>query len=97
LKPNECSSLEEIRQNIDLIDREIVSLLIKRGRYVMQAAKFKNNITKIEDQVRINNIITKVMAYSKEMNFDSSVIEQIYRFLIKVYIQLEKETFINSK
>lgn len=63
----------------------------------MQAAKFKNNITKIEDQVRINNIITKVMAYSKEMNFDSSVIEQIYRFLIKVYIQLEKETFINSK
>jgi isochorismate pyruvate lyase len=97
LKPNECSSLEEIRQNIDLIDREIVSLLIKRGRYVMQAAKFKNNITKIEDQVRINNIITKVTAYSKEMNFDSSVIEQIYRFLIKVYIQLEKETFINSK
>jgi len=63
----------------------------------MQAAKFKNNITKIEDQVRINNIITKVMAYSKEMNFDSGVIEQIYRFLIKVYIQLEKETFINSK
>ncbi|GKS61651.1 hypothetical protein YTPLAS21_11090 [Candidatus Nitrosocosmicus sp.] len=63
----------------------------------MQAAKFKNNITKIEDQVRINNIITKVTAYSKEMNFDSSVIEQIYRFLIKVYIQLEKETFINSK
>ncbi|MGD9674034.1 MAG: chorismate mutase [Candidatus Nitrosocosmicus sp.] len=97
MKPNECSSLEEIRQNIDLIDREIVSLLIKRGRYVMQAAKFKNNITKIEDQVRINNIITKVTAYSKEMNFDSSVIEQIYRFLIKVYIQLEKETFINSK
>lgn len=97
MKPNECSSLDEIRQNIDLIDREIVSLLIKRGRYVMQAAKFKNNITKIEDQVRINNIITKVTAYSKEMNFDSSVIEQIYRFLIKVYIQLEKETFINSK
>lgn len=63
----------------------------------MQAAKFKNNITKIEDQVRINNIITKVTAYSREMNFDSSVIEQIYRFLIKVYIQLEKETFINSK
>ena len=63
----------------------------------MQAAKFKNNITKIEDQVRINNIITKVTAYSKEMNFDSGVIEQIYRFLIKVYIQLEKETFINSK
>ena len=63
----------------------------------MQAAKFKNNITKIEDQVRINNIITKVTAYAREMNFNSSIIEQIYRFLIQVYIQLEKETFLNSK
>jgi isochorismate pyruvate lyase len=97
LKPNECSSLEEIRENIDLIDREIVSLLIMRGKYVMQAVKFKKSITKVEDQVRINNIITKVTAYSKEMNFNSSIIEQIYRFLIQVYIQLEKETFLNSK
>jgi isochorismate pyruvate lyase len=63
----------------------------------MQAAKFKNNITKVEDQVRINNIITKVTDYAKEMNFNSSVIEQIYRFLIKVYIQLEKDTFMNSR
>ncbi|WP_148687480.1 chorismate mutase [Candidatus Nitrosocosmicus hydrocola] len=94
---NECSSLEEIRENIDLIDRDIVSLLVRRGNYVMQAAKFKNNITKVEDQVRINNIITKVTDYAKEMNFNSSVIEQIYRFLIKVYIQLEKDTFMNSK
>lgn len=94
---NECSSLEEIRENIDLIDRDIVSLLVKRGNYVMQAAKFKNNITKVEDQVRIDNIITKVTGYSKEMNFNSSVIEQIYRFLIQVYIQLEKDTFMNSR
>jgi len=97
LTTNECSSLEEIRENIDLIDRDIVSLLVKRGNYVMQAAKFKNNITKVEDQVRIDNIITKVTDYSKEMNFNSSVIEQIYRFLIQVYIQLEKDTFMNSR
>lgn len=94
---NECSSLEEIRENIDMIDRDIVSLLVKRGNYVIQAAKFKKNITKVEDQTRINNIITKVMDYSKEMNFDSSVIEQIYRFLIQVYIQLEKDAFMNSR
>ena len=80
-----------------MIDRDIVSLLVKRGNYVIQAAKFKKNITKVEDQTRINNIITKVMDYSKEMNFDSSVIEQIYRFLIQVYIQLEKDAFMNSR
>ena len=97
MKPNECSSLEEIRENIDLIDREIVSLLVKRGKYVMQAVKFKKSIAKVEDQARINYIITKVTAYAREMNFNSNIIEQIYRFLIQVYIQLEKETFLNSK
>ncbi len=93
----ECSSLEEIRENIDLIDKEIVSLLVKRGNYVKQAAKFKKNISKVEDQVRINNIITKVTNYSKDMNFNPFVVEQIYRFLIQVYIQFEKETFMNSE
>ncbi|HEU5120989.1 MAG TPA: chorismate mutase [Candidatus Nitrosocosmicus sp.] len=89
--------MEEIRENIDLIDRKIVSLLVQRGNYVMQAAKFKKNITMVEDPVRINNIITKVTDYAKEMKFDPNIIEQIYRFLIQVYIQLEKDTFTNSK
>ena len=63
----------------------------------MQAAKFKKSIAKVEDQVRVDNIITKVTGYAKQMNFDPNVIEQIYRFLIQVYIQLEKETFTTSK
>jgi isochorismate pyruvate lyase len=89
--------LEEIRENIDLIDRKIVFLLVQRGKYVMQAAKFKKNIAMVEDPVRINSIITKVTDYAKEMKFDPNIIEQIYRFLIQVYIQLEKDTFTNSK
>lgn len=63
----------------------------------MQAAKFKKNITMVEDPVRINSIITKVKDYAEEMKFDPNIIEQIYRFLIQIYIQLEKDTFINSK
>lgn len=63
----------------------------------MQAAKFKKNITMVEDPVRINNIITKVTDYAEEMKFDPNIIEQIYRFLIQIYIQLEKDTFTNSK
>ena len=36
-----CMSLEEVRTNIDRIDREIVVLLAERGGYVQQAVKFK--------------------------------------------------------
>ena len=90
-----CGSLGEIRKNIDLIDMEIVSLLVRRGKYVQQAAKFKSNYSKIEDKKRIDEIIAKVTRYSIDMDFDSTVIEKIYSFMIEVYIQFEKKKFLN--
>jgi isochorismate pyruvate lyase len=91
----DCTSLGEIRKNIDLIDKEIVSLLVKRGKYVQQAAKFKSDYSNIEDKKRIKDIIDKVTNYSRDLNFDPTVIEKIYSFLIEVYIQFEKNKFSN--
>lgn len=91
----DCSSLGEIRKNIDLIDKEIVSLLVRRGKYVQQAAKFKSDYSTIEDKIRVDEIINKVTNYSRELNFDPTVIEKIYSFLIEVYIQFEKKKFLD--
>jgi len=91
----DCSSLAEIRKNIDLIDMEIVPLLVRRGKYVQQAAKFKSDYSSIEDKKRIDEIIDKVSRYSLELNFDPTIIEKIYSFLIEVYIQFEKKKFLN--
>jgi isochorismate pyruvate lyase len=90
-----CTSLGEIRKNIDSIDMEIVSLLVRRGKFVQQAAKFKSNYSNIEDKKRVNEIIDKVTRYSRELNFDPTVIEKIYSFLIEVYIQFEKKKFLD--
>jgi isochorismate pyruvate lyase len=35
-----CENLEQVRENIDRIDREIVKLIAERSTYVAQAAKF---------------------------------------------------------
>ena len=93
----DCSSLGEIRKNIDSIDMEIVSLLVKRGKYVQQAAKFKSDYSNIEDKKRVDDIIDKVTNYSRELNFDPTVIGKIYSFLIEVYIQFEKKKFLNPQ
>ena len=89
----DCSSLEEIRYHIDLLDREIVSLLAKRGEYVSQAAKFKKNIGNVEDKNRINEIITKVAKYANEINFDPNIISRIYESMIRIYVEYEKQSF----
>lgn len=37
----DCGSLEEVREHIDAIDRQIVELLAERGGYVRQVMRFK--------------------------------------------------------
>ena len=39
----QCSSLEEVRSNIDRIDNKIIKLIAERRDFVIQATKFKKN------------------------------------------------------
>ena len=41
-----CHTLEEVRTQIDRLDRQIVTLLAERGAYVAQAARFGSLICK---------------------------------------------------
>ena len=38
-----CTTLEEVRENIDRLDQHIVTLLAERGHFVSQAARFKRH------------------------------------------------------
>jgi isochorismate pyruvate lyase len=91
------SSLDEIRENIDKLDKEIVILLSKRGEYVKQAARFKTTAAHIKDQKRLEQVIEKVTSYAKEIGFDPFTIEIIYRSMIDAFIQLEMNAFANLK
>jgi isochorismate pyruvate lyase len=91
-EPN-ITSLDDVRSNIDKIDKEIVVLLCKRGELVKQAARFKPDPANIKDMKRLEQIIEKVTTYAKEKNFDSFTIENIYRKMIEEYIQLEMKTY----
>lgn len=91
------SSLDEIRANIDKIDKEIVGLLCERGEFVKQAARFKTNASNIKDSQRLEQIVEKVTSYAKERGFDPFTIESIYRNMIDAFIQLEIKSYEHLK
>ncbi|CCG39710.1 chorismate mutase [Magnetospirillum molischianum] len=84
-----CGSLDEVRANIDRLDRIIVPLLAERAGYVSQAAGFKPTRGAVVDVPRIEDIIVKVRALAVEANTDPALIERIYRALIESYIAFE--------
>ncbi|TKJ58683.1 chorismate mutase [Pseudomonas sp. CFBP13506] len=84
-----CSSLEEVRDNIDRLDQQIVSLLAERGHYVSQAARFKKDTDGVKAPQRVEQVIAKVRDLSHMLGANPDVTEQVYRAMIAAFIQQE--------
>lgn len=85
----ECTSIDEVRANIDRIDREIVALIAERGGYVKQAAKFKKTTDDVKAPQRVEQVIAKVSALSQELGANRCVTEHVYRAMIGEFIKAE--------
>ena len=84
-----CSSLDEVRGNIDRLDRQIVGLLAERGDYVKQAARFKKTTDDVKAPQRVEQVIAKVVALSVELGALPAVTEAVYRAMISGFINAE--------
>lgn len=84
-----CTSIEEVRSNIDRIDRQIVALLAERGIFVKQAARFKKTTDDVKAPQRVEQVIAKVTALSQELGANPSVTEQVYLAMISGFINAE--------
>jgi isochorismate pyruvate lyase len=94
-----CNSLDEVRENIDLVDRQIVSLLAERGEFVKQAARFKKTTVDVKAPARVEQVIAKVRALAGELGANPNITEQVYRAMIAALIEAEMQehTRLNEK
>jgi isochorismate pyruvate lyase len=84
-----CTTLEEVRNNIDRLDQQIVTLLAERGRYVSQAARFKKHTDGVKAPQRVEQVIAKVRDLAQAVGANPEVTEQVYRAMIAAFIQQE--------
>ena len=88
-----CSSLEEVRENIDRIDNEIINLIAQRGKYVVQASSFKKDEQGVKDSSRVEKVISKVREKADMYGANSDMIETLYREMISRFIDMEMSEF----
>jgi isochorismate pyruvate lyase len=94
---NSCTSLEEVRDNIDRIDRKIINLISERSFYVKEASKFKKDEKDVEAPKRFEEVIEKVRSLAKENNVSEEIVGKIYRTMISSFIELEKNEFTRNR
>src|SRR5690606_22791978 len=84
-----CSSLAEVRDRIDRIDREMVTLLADRTRLVREAPRFKSSADAVRAPDRVEQVVANVKALAAELGADSELVEEIYRTMIAKLIDME--------
>ncbi len=74
-----CESLEEVRAEIDRLDRAIVALVAERSFYVRQAARFKKTVDDVQAPQRVEQVIARVRVMATECGGDAGIVERVYR------------------
>ena len=85
----DCQTLADVRQEIDQLDRQIVTLLVERTTYVARAGQLKPNKAQVVDPERINAVIAKARQTAQSLSGNPDVVEAIYRAMIDAFIAFE--------
>ena len=85
--PGDCTSIVEIREGIDLIDKQLIELIGKRFQYVKEIVKFKSNKEDVEAKPRYEEVLRVRKQWATEQNLNPDVIETIYKTMIQYFIE----------
>lgn len=87
--PVECQSIDEIRSEIDRVDRAIVELLGERRQYVHAIMRFKRTEGDVRAPSRQAQVIADRRRWAEEVDLNPELVERIYRTVIEHFVAEE--------
>ncbi|NWG91426.1 MAG: chorismate mutase [Parvularculaceae bacterium] len=89
----ECRSMDEVRAEIDRIDRALVALMAERQAYIEAAARIKDRESDVRVDWRIRDVIAKVLASADREGLSPRIAEPVWRELVERCIEHEGDHF----
>lgn len=88
-----CTTMEDVRRNVNALDDVLVPLLVTRIGYMQQAARIKGDVTQVRDEDRIEAIVQRVRERTLQEGGQPDVMEAVYRQLMEECIAYEHREF----
>ena len=79
----ECQSMQDVRREIDRVDRALVRLLAQRLTYIERAGHIKKDRGTVRDEARIRDVLDKVKASCAAEGFPYTIAEPVWRQLME--------------
>jgi len=89
--PEMCRTMDEVRDEIDRLDRQLVTMLAERQRYIEAAGRIKSVANEVRLPWRIEDVVAKVLASAKREGLSKRIAEPVWRELIDRCIDHEHE------
>lgn len=88
-QPEDCQNMQDIRDAIDSLDRDIIDKFGRRFTYVKAAAKFKNSKEEVKAEERFKKMLQQRRLWAAKNNLNPDIIEKLYRDLVDHFINEE--------
>jgi isochorismate pyruvate lyase len=89
----DCTTMVEVRQGVDALDRLLVTVLAERQRYMDAAARIKTDRAAVRDVARVEQVIERVTAAAREAGLSEAIAEPVWRSLIERCIAYEHDAW----
>jgi isochorismate pyruvate lyase len=89
--PEACRNLEDVREAIDGLDREILRLLGSRASYVAAAARFKTDPKGVRAPERQRAMLARRREWAEEEGLDPDFVEGLYRNIVSHFVGKEMD------
>lgn len=87
--PADTSTMAEVREGVDAIDRELVTLMARRFGYMDAAARIKPSRETVRDEDRKADVIANVKAYAAELGVPVPLAAALWEMLVENSIAYE--------
>jgi isochorismate pyruvate lyase len=89
--PEACESIEDVREAIDGLDREVLRLLGRRAGYVAAAAPFKTDQKGVRAPERQKAMLAKRREWAREAGLDPDFVERLYQYIVSHFVGREMD------
>ena len=91
--PQECHTLEEVRSEIDQLDRSLIETISRRQEYVHAAARFKRDAAHVHAHERQRRVIAARRDWAESAGVDPDFVERLFTAVVDHFIQAELAVF----
>jgi len=91
-----CNSLQEVRDEIDILDAKLVELISQRSHLIRQAAAFKNSVDEVKAEDRIDDILQRVRHLAIEKSINPNMMSDLFKIMIDEMVETEIAEFRNA-